>query len=186
MKKIILASLMAIAMVASASALDVKPYLGYFPIGYSSSTYASTSRKDVDSSNFYFGGSQPIYVGVKVSDFRTDFMVSSGFYLSGFNVYYDFNISDSFLPYAKLGINYSCSSDDNPNYFTETESSNTTLAIGAGIGYKVVGNFILDAGIQYNLTKSKQETKNTSSGVTTKTKSTTSGFGAKLGARLQF
>jgi len=183
MKKILLASLMTICVAASASALDVNPYIGFFPISYHSDTNTNTNQKDVDTTSLNIGIS-PLYVGVKVYDFRTDFMVDGGFQLTGFNCYYDFNISDSLLPYIKIGIHYENYTGENKDY--KEEIKRTAYAIGAGIGYKVVNNFILDAGIEYNRSKYDYKLKYLFSGVTNKSKSTSSGLAAKMGARLQF
>ena len=182
MKKIILASLITIGLVASASAVDVKPYVGFFPIYYTFYTISS-GGVDEDYTDLKLGFRQVILVGIKVSDFRADFSVNSGIN-PGFNVYYDFNISDSLLPYLNLGIGYSRNTSDSPTY--KIEDKYPYFAIGGGIGYKVVSNFILDAGIEYNVYKSDIKIKDKGTDVTSTAKSTNRGCTVKLGGRVEF
>jgi len=177
MKKIILASLMAIAMVASASAVDVKPYFGIFPVRYTSVTEeypGGGDGPDITSLSLGFGA---FSLGMKISDFRMDIMLATGY--PSFNVYYDFNVSDSFLPYLKAGFAYQRKVKDYGP--VELKSVDKIFAIGCGIGYQVANHLILDAGIDYIYAKNKEKTIGSPT-----SKSTDKGFGVNLGARLQF
>ena len=178
---------MTICVAASAVAQDVHPYVGFFPISYSTSTtsYSNSAVKDIDRTEFNFGYyAAPIMIGVKISDFRADFEFSS-MALKGFNGYYDFNVSDSMLPYLKLGVSYNSESRDDPSYRDEKYTS-IKFAIGGGIGYKVIKNFLLDAGIEYNYLKYKYEYTINPGGAKGDNKYNTTGFTAKLGARYEF
>ena len=190
MKKIILASLMTICLAASASALDVKPYIGFFPISYTSYTYTyGSGTADVDDTtlNIGFAGA-PIIVGVKIADFRTDFEFADDnqnnvpVALKGFNFYYDFMVSDALIPYVKLGIGYHSWTNEQDIY--KIELTQSTCKIGAGLGYKITGNLILDAGADYVIGKNKE--KDTAGAVTNTNKENYSGFSVQLGARYEF
>ena len=192
MKKIILAALMTICVAASAVAQEVHPYIGFFPISYEKTTYTVESE-DSDES-YLIVGLSPLYVGVKVSDFRVDFMIVNETYiLQGMNFYYDINVNENLLPYLQLGIAYFRGVKDTMgdigggNWFPcERTQTVTVFTLGAGIGYKVVNNFILDAGVGFNLSKEKEKNNFKDYSYTTTGKETSKGFGVKLGARYQF
>ena len=189
MKKVFLASLMTICIAASASALEIKPYVGFFPISYEFSTRERDGSDDQDYTILNLGMLPNILVGVKVSDFRVDFTANWALVLDtptpSLNVYYDFEVNENLLPYVKLGGGYLSQTKELDGGDKNTRTT-TTYAVGAGIGYKVVNNFIFDLGVDYNIMKEKNEHKDKFSGSTSTSKTTYSGFGVRLGGRVQF
>lgn len=179
MKRIFLASLMIIGIISSASAVDVKPYIGLFPINYAFGSVSYLGGGDKPDVSYLGLGIPSFALGLKISDFRADLGVDFTSEVFTFNVFYDINVSDSFLPYIKVGFGY-WKEDFEVNSYKE-EASGTMYVIGCGIGYQVVDHLFIDAGIEYIYSKEKEK----QGGVTTDD-STFKGCGMKLGARYQF
>lgn len=193
MKKLLLASLIVIGVISSASAVDLHPYIGFFPIEYSAYSF---EFKDYDSGKKVAEGDMnsfalgPFVFGVKIADFRTDFAYgldrSDGMAI-GWNLYYDINVNESVIPYVKAGVLYGTYSMDYDNSKKKEEATNRGFAFGAGLGYKVTNNFIIDLGADYVIFRMKyKETKDDGTTSSDSNKMNVDGFAVRLGGRVQF